>query len=229
MQTDSPLKNSDRRIVPARENRWSKAAARYLAEANVSPNAISVYGVIAALAGAIALAFTPVADGTVRHLLWIFAGLMVGMRLICNMLDGMVAVEWGKGSPLGALYNEIPDRIADFVILVGAGYSYGGQVTLGYIAASLAVFTAYVRVAARSVGAPSDFGGPMAKPQRMAVIIATCAFLGFTPSAWHPAWGESQQYGLISAALMLIVVGSIATAFLRLRRAARYLQSVDMQ
>jgi len=227
MATDGKSSSSDRRTVPARERRWSKAAARYLAQANVSPDAISICGVLAALTAALALALTAGADSAARHLLWIFAGTMAGMRLICNMLDGMVAVEWGKRSPVGALYNEIPDRVADFAILLGAGYSYGGHVALGYIAASMALFTAYVRVAARSVGAPSDFGGPMAKPRRMAAVIVTAAYLGFTPAAWHFTWGETQQYGLMTAALLLIAVGSVATAVLRLRRAARYLRAAQ--
>jgi len=225
MPSDNNPNNSDRRSVPARENRWSKKAAHWLAEANVSPDTISVCGVLAALVSGLAFALTAGADPLQSHLLWIVGGTMAGLRLICNMLDGMVAVEWGKGSPLGALYNEIPDRIADFVILVGAGYGAGGHVELGYITASVAVFTAYVRVAARSVGAPSDFGGPMAKPQRMAVIIACAAYLGFTPESWHPAFGDAQALGLISLALAVICAGSLLTALLRLRRAARYLRS----
>lgn len=225
MPNNSDPKNPDRRSVPAREIRWSKKTARLLAEANVEPDTISICGVLAALVSGLAFAQTSVTETVPSHLLWIVAGTMAGLRLVCNMLDGMVAVEWGKGSPLGALYNEIPDRIADFIILVGAGYSDGGQVELGYIAASVAVFTAYVRVAVRSIGAPSDFGGPMAKPQRMAVIIAAAAYLGFTPDRWHPAFGEAQQWGLMSLALAIICAGSLLTAVLRLRRAARYLRS----
>ncbi|WP_024299791.1 CDP-alcohol phosphatidyltransferase family protein [Methylomicrobium lacus] len=225
MPNDSNSKNADRRSVPARENRWSKKAARWLAQANVSPDTISICGVLAALVSGLAFGLTAGAGPIQSHLLWIVAGTMAGLRLICNMLDGMVAVEWGKGSPLGALYNEIPDRIADFIILVGAGYSAGGHVDLGYITAALAVFTAYVRVAVRSVGAPSDFGGPMAKPQRMAVIIAAAAYLGFTPEHWHPTFGDTQPLGLISLALAIICAGSLLTAVLRLRRAARYLRA----
>jgi phosphatidylglycerophosphate synthase len=224
MATQTEHKQSDRRNVPAREHGWSKALARSLAQADVAPDTISIGGMLAALAAALALASTSAASGAAQQALWIAAGTMTGLRLTCNMLDGMVAVEWGKSSPLGPLYNEVPDRLADFAILTGAGYSLGGHIALGYIAASLALFTAYVRVAARSVGTPSDFGGPMAKPQRMAVIIVSCAYLGFTPDSWHPAWGDTQQYGLTSIALTLIAAGSLITAVLRLRRAARYLR-----
>ena len=61
----------------------------------------------------------------------------------------MVAVGSGKASPLGEVYNEVPDRIADPLILIGAGFAAGGSPTLGYVAALLAVFVAYVRVLGR--------------------------------------------------------------------------------
>lgn len=216
--------NSDRREVPARELKWSKILARYLAHANISPNTISVTGVIAALFAAAALLATNHASGFFQPLLWIVAGFMVGMRLLCNMLDGMVAVEWGKASPLGALYNEIPDRLSDIIILIGAGYCLGGHEALGYWAAFSAVFTAYVRVAVRSVGAPSDFGGPMAKPQRMAILILGSAYLGFTPESWHLSFGEP-GYGLMTLALAVITIGSVVTCWVRVRRAAQYLNT----
>ncbi|MGZ8226765.1 MAG: CDP-alcohol phosphatidyltransferase family protein [Methylococcaceae bacterium] len=224
MKTNPDINNQDRRDVPAREFNWSKAMARRLAQTDISANTISVFGVIAALLAALAFVATRETTELTRHILWIAAGLFIGLRLLCNMLDGMVAVEWGKRSPVGALYNEIPDRLSDFIILLGAGYSVGGHASLGLLAAFTAVFTAYVRVAARSVGAPSDFGGPMAKPQRMAILILSAAYQGFTPDSWHFVWGES-NYGLMTIALALITLGSIVTAILRIGRAAKYLNT----
>ena len=51
--------------------------------------------------------------------------LCVQLRLLCNLLDGMVAVEGGRSSPVGALYNEVPDRVADSLLLVALGYAVG--------------------------------------------------------------------------------------------------------
>ena len=62
------------------------------------------------------------------------------LRLLCNMLDGMVAVEGGKGSRTGEIYNEVPDRIADPLLLVPAGYAIGLPygVELGWMCGALA-------------------------------------------------------------------------------------------
>lgn len=80
---------------------------------------------------------------------------MVQGRLICNLLDGMVAVEGGLRSPVGAVFNDLPDRVSDSLILIGAGYGLAGFITyapqLGWAAALMAVMTAYVRGARRQL------------------------------------------------------------------------------
>jgi len=43
-------------------------------------------------------------------------------RLLCNMLDGMVAIEGGRQTKSGEIFNDLPDRVADAVIFVCAGY-----------------------------------------------------------------------------------------------------------
>ena len=50
----------------------------------------------------------------------VLAGLCVQLRLVCNLLDGLVAVEHAKGSTAGPIWNELPDRFADVFFLAGA-------------------------------------------------------------------------------------------------------------
>src|SRR4029453_6658606 len=110
------------------------------------------------------------------------AGLFIKVGRLANMLDGMVAVEGGKGGPTGDLWNEAPDRVADAAILVGAGFATGTTPLLGFGAALMAVFVAYVRALGASVGAGQIFLGPQAKPQRMAVMTVACLLLTLFPS-----------------------------------------------
>ena len=86
-----------------------------------------------------------------------------------NLLDGMVAIEGGKSTPSGALFNEIPDRVADPLFLVPLGYA-AGYSWLGWLAALLAVLTAYIRVLGGALGQQQDFGGILPKQRRMAVL-----------------------------------------------------------
>ena len=101
------------------------------------------------------------------------AALCIQGRLLCNLFDGMVAVEHNKATVLGPVYNEFPDRIADSILLVAAGYA-SGVTELGWLAALAAALTAYVRVFGASCGLGHDFRGPMAKQHRMAVLTIAC-------------------------------------------------------
>jgi phosphatidylglycerophosphate synthase len=149
---------------------------------------------------------------------------MIQLRLLANMLDGMVALEQGTASPLGALFNEVPDRISDAATLIGAGYAAGGCPVLGYVAACLAVFLAYLRVQGKVVGAPQEFCGPMAKPQRMFTLTVAAVYAGLAPRNWQPAFAVVPGASTLAVALALVLVGEVMTAGRRLRRIARALR-----
>jgi phosphatidylglycerophosphate synthase len=217
------MSTGDRRPLVLRDLGWVRALAERLAQRGVSPNAISVWGVLCALAAGGAWAFTG-AGGALERLLWLAGAALVVLRIFANTLDGLVAVECGKGSREGMLYNEAPDRIADSALLIGAGYAHGGIPELGYLAACIALFVSYVRILGRLAGAASDYSGPMDKGGRVLTLIAAAVYLGLSPQAWQPAWGPAGHWGIATLALGLIVLGGLYTAARRLRRAARQLR-----
>lgn len=156
---------------------------------------------------------------------WLAGAVLAQLRLLANLFDGMVAVHRQVASPMGELYNEVPDRVSDTALFVGLGYAAGGSPLWGWAAALVAVFAAYVRAAVKVAGAPQDYCGPMAKPQRMAVLIALGVYLAVAPPSWQPVreFG-GHTYGLAAAALVVIALGGLLTAVRRLRRAAGRLQ-----
>jgi phosphatidylglycerophosphate synthase len=160
-------KRADRRPIRSRNARWAQAIASYLAALGVSPNQISLASVLAGGVGAVSLVFFPQPWNAIS------CACGVQLRLLCNLLDGMVAVEHGKQSQLGVLYNELPDRVSDSVLFVALGYS-SELPWLGWLGALLAALTAYIRVFGAALGFPQDFRGPMAKQHRMAVLSAGC-------------------------------------------------------
>jgi phosphatidylglycerophosphate synthase len=206
--------NLNRRPLKTRSRQWAQRLAAYLASTAISPNQISVLSVVFAAAGAAALL---VASGP-----WplVVCAVCIQLRLGCNLLDGMVALEGGKKSPVGVLYNEIPDRIADSLFIVAAGYSVHWP-WLGWCGALLAALTAYIRALGGSLGLAQDFRGPMAKPHRMAVLTIGC-IVGAGESA---RWGT--QYTL-SAAVLVIAVGSLVTCATRSRAMGRALRIKPM-
>lgn len=211
-----------RRPIASRDTRWAHGIAQRLANAGVSPNTISVWGMIFALAAGGALGWTSQTDGTIQRLLWGIGAVLVQLRLLCNLFDGMVAYATEKASPLGELYNEIPDRIADAAILVGLGYAAHSVPVYGYATAGAAIFVAYLRAAVQTAGAPSNFCGPMAKAHRMFFVTLLALFMAFAPSNWNPLWQEG--WGAPRLTLVLIMVGCVVTSWRRLAHAVRALR-----
>jgi phosphatidylglycerophosphate synthase len=211
----------DRRPIATRNRKWAQAATAWLASKNVSPNAISIAGMCACIVAGIALGVTSIAD---YGFLWLIAAFGAQLRLTANMLDGMVALASGRASKTGELYNEVPDRISDAAVFIGAGFAWGGNFTLGYLATILAIFTAYVRAAGKIAGAPNEFCGPMAKQHRMLVITLICLYSAVTPRSWQIISFNDSQIGLLTLALALIVIGCVITVMHRLGLIVRALK-----
>lgn len=211
---------------PLKTRSWPifQKLATALAVRGVSPNAISVISVFMAAIGAVGLVATRFeSNQLLQSLSWLMALIGIQGRLIANLLDGMVAVEGGKGSPDGQLYNEVPDRISDPILFVAAGYAAGSEPVWGWAAACLALFVAYVRALAATAGCGQIFAGPMAKQQRMAILTAVCAAGVFAPR-WIMA---DEVYTPMRWVLILVVVGCVITAIRRLFIAGKILRSVS--
>ena len=211
----------DRRPIATRNRKWAQTATARLASRNVSPNAISIAGMGACIAAGLALGLTSV---EYNRVFWLLAAIGAQLRLTANMLDGMVALTSGRASKVGELYNEIPDRVSDAAVFIGAGFAWGGNVALGYIATILAIFTAYVRAAGKIAGAPNEFCGPMAKQHRMLVITLACLYSVVVPQSWQIFHFDNAEVGAMGVALGLIIVGCLFTVVRRLARIGQALR-----
>lgn len=225
-QSEATINEAGRR--PIRSRGWVvfDAAAHALVRWGVSPNAVSVGSVVFAVAGACLMVVSVYIElGVLPRVMLFAAALSVQGRLVCNLLDGMVAERGPGGTLVGRLYNEVPDRVSDVVLFVGFGWLVARpeDVALGALAACMAVLTAYVRAMAGEVGAPPPFCGPMAKPQRMALLTAALVALALEPWRWlHAWWGPDGSWGLVESVLWVCIVGCAWTAWRRLMRIARY-------
>ncbi|MCC5972867.1 MAG: CDP-alcohol phosphatidyltransferase family protein [Rubellimicrobium sp.] len=207
---------NNRRPLASRDSPVAQRVARWLAGTGVTPNAISIAGMGAALiAGSCFLGAGLVGGG------WQSAALIVAaagcqLRLLCNLFDGMVAVEAGRAAPDGGFWNEFPDRMSDLMILVGLGLGLG-EPALGWAATGFAFLTAYVRELGVNLGQPADYAGPMAKQHRMA-LVTMAALL----AALQPIWGGA--FAVLHVALWIVTVGAALTALHRAGRLLRRLR-----
>lgn len=200
----------NRRPLTSRSTGWARFLAGALVRARISPNAISISSLVFAALGAVVLIRWHTAAGLV------LTALCIQLRLLCNLLDGMVAIEGGRQSATGGLYNEIPDRIADSLFIVALGYAIATP-WLGWFGALVAAVTAYIRVLGGSLGLVQDFRGPQAKPHRMAVMTVGCL-----AGAGELVYSQT-QYALIVAA-WIIAIGSVLTCITRTHAIAKQLR-----
>jgi phosphatidylglycerophosphate synthase len=210
----------NRRPLKTRNAKWAGALARILTGLGVTPNCISVTSCLFAAIAGVSLWFAGHAQSgwQIRCALVIAAG-GVQLRLLCNMIDGMVAIEGGRKTKSGELFNELPDRISDALVFIGAAYavpSFNWNVALGWSVAVLSVLTAYVRALGVTMGAGQQFHGPMAKPHRMAAITVTCLLGAIAPFYISK---------LIPFALTVIALGCLITCYRRCRQILVEVQS----
>ncbi len=208
---DEPSHLASRRPLKSRGTGWARAFTRLLLRTPITPNQISTFGMLVSALGAWAFIAS-----AMQPWLLLAGAACIQIRLLCNLFDGLVAVEGGRGSVQGALFNEVPDRVEDSFFLIAYGY-LAGFAWLGFTAALLAAITAYVRTLGGSLGLPQDFGGPMAKQQRMAALtLGALAAL-----AEHLLNGT---FYALPTVLGIVTVGTLITIGRRLAGIARGLE-----
>lgn len=189
---------------------------------NIHPDAISYFSMVAAAAAAIAFYLS-----ATHPWLLVVAPAFCYLRLWCNMLDGMVALESGKASWRGEILNDLPDRVSDVLIFAGVAHSGLNSPFLAYWAGMLALLTAYVGVLGQAVGTRREFSGWMSKPLRMVALhIGAWITLGLIVSNNSPRMGSMT---ILDWTCVLIITGCVQTIIVRLRRTMRALRTKSHQ
>ena len=208
---------TDRRPLASRSTAWAQSLSQLLARSGITPNQISFGSMVAAALSLGALYCTATATTTTTMavtLCLLIAAVGCQLRLVCNLMDGMVAIEAGKKTADGAVWNELPDRVADCLILVGVGLA-AGMPALGWAAAALAVSTAYVRELGKGIDGVVDFTGPMAKPHRMALVTGALLLAALITALSDSTGIDSLSIQILRVCLWVVCGGCLLTVFRR--------------
>ncbi|MBX3179973.1 MAG: CDP-alcohol phosphatidyltransferase family protein [Candidatus Hydrogenedentes bacterium] len=201
-----------RRPIAEAFRRTANSAVNICVRWGIHPDTVSYLSIVfAALAG---LCFLRASS---YPILLLVAPLFCYIRLWLNMLDGMVALASGKASPHGEIVNEVPDRVSDILIFAGIAHSGLCFLPLGYWAALLAVFTAYVGIFGQAVGVQREFSGIMAKPWRM-VVAHLGAWLALSEHWSGADWCLPLGLTMMDCALVVVIGGCAQTIYIRLSR-----------
>ena len=154
--------------------RRAQAIARWLAKLPITPNQITVAGMLVVFAaGAL------VAGG---HLL--AAGVVLAFGASFDIFDGALARVTKRSYPYGAFLDSTTDRYAEAAVYIGLAAYYVGQpnprpAVLGVLLALVgSMSVSYVRARAQSLGFKCD-SGLFARPERIVATIVGLVFGGW--------------------------------------------------
>ncbi|MEO7724242.1 MAG: hypothetical protein ABIU29_06080 [Chthoniobacterales bacterium] len=190
----------------------ARGATKFCVRLGIHADAISYFSLVAATLAA--LAFW---QSSRFPSLLLVAPLFCLVRLWCNMLDGMVALAAGQASWRGEVLNDLPDRVSDVVIFVGAAHSGWMNPLFGYGAAIMSLGTAYVGMLGQAVGVAREFSGLMSKPWRM-VALSLGAWLTWVLLRLNPGEGFFGGLTVLEWTCVVVMAGCLQTIAQRLRR-----------
>jgi CDP-diacylglycerol---glycerol-3-phosphate 3-phosphatidyltransferase len=154
--------------------RRAQAVARWLAKLPITPNQITVAGMLVVFAAA-----ALVAGGNL-----LAAGVVLAFGASFDIFDGALARVTKRSYPYGAFLDSTTDRYAEAAVYIGLAAYYVGQpnprpAVLGVLLALVgSMSVSYVRARAQSLGFKCD-SGLFARPERIVATIVGLVFGGW--------------------------------------------------
>lgn len=189
---------------------------------HVSPNVLTALGLVAVFpAAALFYLSSPAAEAANYYL--VFAGILVLVHGLFDMLDGVVARLHKKETPLGDFLDHVVDRVSDVLLLTAVGLSPWGDIRVGFLAVAATLLTSYLGTQAQAVGAGRMYTGFVARADRLFLLIVApiVDHLLVAGRIQIDFIGESYALGLT---LWYIAIGGAITAFERFVRIYIYLK-----
>jgi phosphatidylglycerophosphate synthase len=207
--------DTSRRPLASRQQAWAHHLSTLLSNVGIRPNQISFASVVLSVLGLVCLSLSVGSSKGQLAGLYIASAFACQMRLLFNLMDGMVAVEAGKQTADGALWNEFPDRLSDIALLMGVGIA-AGETTLAWAVVSLSILVAYVRELGKGIDRVADYSGPMAKPHRMALMTAALVLSAIVVLFFGDENAWIQSTSLLSLSLWICGFGCVVTVWQRI-------------
>ena len=172
-----------------RFNRWIGAEARLLHKLGLSPNAVTVLGLLLSLSSAL------------LYLNWRRSPLMLpaaGILLLSSgffdALDGAIARMFGKVTTFGGFFDSLLDRYSDAAVLTAITLSGLCDTLWGFSSLIGSLLVSYARARAEASGVKMGSVGLAERAERM-IFIALLSIIS-------PLWGEALWWGMILLALI---------------------------
>ena len=155
-----------------------KAIVSAFAASHINPNALTVIGFLMNVLAAYLFAY--------GYFRW--AGGMVFLAGLFDMLDGRVARLSNRVTPFGGFFDSVLDRYSDLSLMIGLLVFYGRINRFWYVALVAivmigSVMVSYTRARAENL-IPTCKVGFLERPERMVLILIGAFFDRMAPVLW---------------------------------------------
>ena len=157
---------------------WSDPVGRALFRLRLRPNHLTVIGLV--------VSFFAAAGFIAGHVRW--AGCLLLLAGLCDLLDGALARVSGQVTAFGAFLDSVIDRYSDLIVLLGivvlfarTPHARGALVAMAGLVGS--VMVSYTKARAESIGVDCNVGF-MERPERMICLVAGALFDLLEPALW---------------------------------------------
>lgn len=194
-----------------------------LLKLGITPNMVTGFSLLPALASAVAVAMGHFG----------FGALLATVSALCDMLDGILARELKSGSDAGELFDAAVDRYVEFFLLAGlVVYFRAAPVILIIVLAALigSFMVSYTTAKAEALHVPPPKGA-MRRAERAVYLLVGCIFVPLAGRVLAPSQpGALVPLGpevTIEAALLIVAAVTNVSSVRRLRQIAQAVRARD--
>jgi archaetidylinositol phosphate synthase len=168
---------------------WLVDEAKLLHDSGLTPNIISLIGVIFAVLSAVSYW-----QWKAQPIFPLLAPLFLLASGFCDALDGVLARLSSQVTAFGGFLDSLLDRYADAMIFVGIILGGLSNVYWGFLALIGSLLVSYCRARAEAAGVKMEAVGLMERAERIITLVAS-SFLAL-------AWEKALEWGIILLAVL---------------------------
>lgn len=200
-------------LKPAFQN-ILRPTVNFLDKIGASPNQVTIFTL-----GASGAAGSWIYFSDASNIALLILPLFLFFRMAFNAIDGMLAREFNKQTPSGAILNEISDVLSDTFLYLPFVVIHGINQQLIIMIVILGIISEMAGVVALLIGAKRRFDGPMGKSDRAFIfgLIALLIGCGVPTGTWL-------MILLISVNILLLI-----TIINRSRKAIKEIDDISPQ
>jgi len=155
----------------------------------LSPNYVSVFGIVLAVLSAITYW-----QWKLHPILLILAPLLMLASGLLDALDGALARLYGEATDFGGFFDSLLDRYADAVIICGIILGGLTEVSWGLAALMGSLLVSYARARAEAAGVKMETVGLAERAERI-VLLALASFLSYV-------WLDALKWSVLVLAIL---------------------------